>query len=386
VSEDLPEPTARAKVVRRRQLALAAVACTAAVAGALVGSLADDEQQPPRDAASAPVVCPPAVAADPRRLTGQMLVVRMEGSATGDLRRRARRGEIGGVVLFPPLDTATSALRAQVEALRKAAAAGGAPAPLVTIDQEGGEVKRLPAAPPARTPPELGTAGPTAARAEGRATGRALARLGINVDLAPVLDMPVSDAFIGSRAFAADPETVSAVGIAFGQGLQHAGVAATAKHFPGLGRAVTNTDLAPSAVGATRAELRTDLAPFRAAAAAGLELVMVSNAVYPAFDRASPASLSPTLIQALLRDRLGYRGVVISDDLGAGALTGMGIGEGAAAVRAARAGVDLLLFALSDGSEAHRSLRRALRSGRLGRRTLLASCARTTELRARLAR
>ncbi len=384
MSEPLARPATRAKAVRRRRLALGATACLAAVAGAIAGGLDDDEEASER-AASAPVGCPASVAADPWRLTGQMLIARMEGSATEDLRRRARRGEIGGVVVFPPLDTATAALRAQVAALRRAAAAGGAPAPLVAIDQEGGEVKRLPAAPPTRPPPELGIAGPTAASTEGRATGRALARLGIDVDLAPVLDVPADGAFIESRAFAADPERVGDTGVAFGEGLEDAGVAATAKHFPGLGRAVTNTDLAPSTVAATRAELRTDLAPFQAAVGAGFDLVMVSNAIYPAFDPSSPASLSPAVVQTLLRERLGYRGVVISDDLGAGALTGAGIGEGAAAVRAARAGVDLLLFALSDGSQAHRALREALRSGRLEREALVASCARTTALRDRLA-
>jgi beta-N-acetylhexosaminidase len=377
----------RAQVVRRRRLALAAIAGLAAVAGALAGALADRDQQASDDAASAAVGCPPAIAASPRRLTGQMLIVRMEGSATDDLVRRARRGEIGGVIVFPPLDTAAAALRDQVEALRRAAADGGAQAPLVAIDQEGGEVKRLPAAPPAHTPAELGVAGPSAARAEGRATGRALARLGIDVDLAPVLDLPVTDdAFIQSRAFGTDPETVSDTGIAFGQGLEAAGVAATAKHFPGLGRALTNTDLAPSTVPATRAELRADLVPFRAAVAARLDLVMVSNAIYPAFDSNLSASLSPALVDMLLRERLGYRGVVISDDLGAGAVTGAGIGEGPAAVKAARAGVDLLLFALTDGSRAHRALREALRSGRLDREALVASCARTTALRERLAR
>jgi beta-N-acetylhexosaminidase len=381
----LARPASRAKAVRRRRLALGATASLAAVAGAIAGALDDDEGAPERTG-SAPVGCPASVAADPWRLTGQMLIARMEGSATEDLRRRARRGEIGGVVLFPPLDTATAALRAQVAALRRAAAAGGAQPPLVAIDQEGGEVKRLPAAPPARTPPELGIAGPTAARAEGLATGRALARLGIDVDLAPVLDVPASDgALIASRAFAADPDRVGETGVTFGEGLEAAGVAATGKHFPGLGRAVTNTDLAPSTVAATRSELRIDLAPFRAAVGAGFDLVMVSNAIYPALDPNSPASLSPAVVEALLRERLGYRGVVISDDLGAGALTGAGIGEGAAAVGAARAGVDLLLLALSDGSRAHRALREALRSGRLERKALVASCARTTALRDRLA-
>lgn len=374
-----------AAAIRRRRIAVAAIAAVALLAGIVIGARerAHDEIAPPVAAAPS---CPREIASNPRRLVGQMLIVRMEGSATAQLRRRARRGEIGGVVAFPPLDTAASALRAEIRALRDAAGAAGTPAPLVAIDQEGGEVKRLPAAPPDRTPPELGVAGPAAARAEGRATGDALARLGIDVDLAPVLDLAHSpDAAIGSRAFGDDPGVVGPVGAAFAAGLEAAGVAATAKHFPGFGRATVNTDLAPSTITATRSQLRADLLPFRTAIAAGIDLVMVANAVYPAYDATRPASLSPAVIDGLLRHRLGYRGVAISDDLGAGAITAAGIDEGEAAVRAARAGTDLLLFALSDGAAARRALLGALRSGRLERRTLIAACERTSALRERLA-
>ena len=340
VSAALPEPTARAKVVRRRQLSLAAVACTAAVAGALVGSLADDEQQPPRDGASAPVVCPPAVAADPRRLTGQMLVVRMEGSATGDLRRRARRGEIGGVVLFPTARHrdvgAAGASRGPAQGRRRRWRAGAAGQRHRPGGRRGEAAARCAArahATQARGRPAQRRPAPKASRRAARWPGSG------STSTSPRSSTCRSaDAFIGSRAFAADPETVSAVGIAFGHGLQRAGVAATAKHFPGLGRAVTNTDLAPSTVGATRAELRTDLAPFRAAAAAGLELVMASNAVYPGVRPVLFGVALPDPIQALLRDRLGHRGVVISDDLGAGRVDGQGTVRGLARVRAARCG------------------------------------------------
>ncbi len=167
--------------------------------------------------------------------------------------------------------------------------------------------------------------------------------------------------------------------------MQQRGVAATAKHFPGLGLATENTDLAPSAIDASRAELEAGLEPFRAAIEAGFELVMIANATYPALDPELPASQSRRVIEGLLRRRLGYRGVVITDDLGAGALTGAGLDEGEAAVGAARAGADLLLFALSDGAAAREALVRAIRSGELDRDAVVASCARTTALRARLA-
>jgi beta-N-acetylhexosaminidase len=381
--------TARRAAARRRRVALVAVALAAAVGGAIIGAGGDNgdnegELHQPR--ADPEPECPAEIAADPRRLAGQSLIVRMEATATDGLRRAVRRGEIGGVVVFPPAGTAPSDLRREIAALRDAAAGAGTPAPLVMIDQEGGEVKRLPELPPDRPPARLAAGGDGLAVEQGRATGAALAGFGIDVDLAPVLDVPATaDAFIASRAFASDPAEVARAGVAFGEGLAAEGVAATAKHFPGLGWATVNTDLAASAIEATREELEPGLEPFRAAIASGFDLVMVANATYPAYDPDRPASQSPRVIDDLLRGRLGFEGVVVTDDLGAGALVDAGIDEAAAAVGAARAGADLLLFALSEGDLARDALVRALDDGRLTRKALLASCARTTALRARLA-
>ncbi len=388
-TEHLRPRQRRARVVRRRRLGLCAVAALAAAAGLLTGSRAgsDDsgDDNGPTAIAPAAAACPPEVGASRRRLVGQMLVVRMEATASDGLRRAARRGAIGGVVLFPPAGTDTGELRAQIASLRAAARRGGAPAPLVAIDQEGGEVKRLAELPPDSGAPELGAEGPKAALAAGRDTGSALARLGIDVDLAPVLDLPtVPGAFIAARAFGDDPRAAGRAALAFAEGLRAGGVAATAKHFPGLGAAVANTDLGPSVISADRAALGPGLMPFRSAVAAGIDLVMVSNATYPALDAAAPASLSRRITSGLLRGRLGYRGVVITDDLGAGALAQSGFDEGRGAVAAAAAGADLLLLALSDGERAREALLRGLRSGALSRRRLIASCARVTALRERL--
>jgi beta-N-acetylhexosaminidase len=371
---------------RRRRLALVAVAAVALVAGIVVGAGDEEDSTAPAGQAATPPACPDEIASDPRRLTGQALVVRMEATATDDLRARIRAGELGGVILFPPEEADPRALGEQVAVLRRTAARAGMPSPLVAIDQEGGEVERLPSLPPDHAPAAVARDGETAARSEGAATGRALRELGIDVDLAPVLDVPAVDgAFIGSRAYGDDPASVTSLGVAFGTALQAEGVAATAKHFPGLGLAIENSDLGPSTVEASRDELQPGLEPFEAAIDAGFGLVMVGNAVYPALDPARPASQSPPVIEGLLRDRLGYDGVVVTDDLGAGALTGAGLDEGAAAIGAARAGADLLLFALSDGTAAHRAVLDAMDRGELDRADLLASCARTTALRERLA-
>jgi beta-N-acetylhexosaminidase len=369
--------------VRRRRIALAAVAAAALVAGVIVGAHGGDDGPGSAIQSSA---CPPDIASDPRRLAGQMLVVRMEATATDELRAKLRRGEIGGVIVFPPEGTDPAALADQIEVLRRTAARSGAPEPLVAIDQEGGEVKRLPSLPPDRSPAGIARNGEPAAQTEGGATGRALRELGIDVDLAPVLDVPAVDgAFIVSRSYSDDPGQAATLGVAFGTALQAEGVAATAKHFPGLGLAIENSDLGPSTIDGSRAELDPGLGVFEAAIDAGFGLVMVANATYPAIDPARPASQSPRMIDGLLRGQLGYEGVVITDDLGAGAITGAGLDEGAAAVGAARAGADLLLFALGDGAAAHRALLKAIERGDLDRAVLEASCARVAALRARLA-
>jgi beta-N-acetylhexosaminidase len=369
----------------RRRTALGAIALGSLGLGLAIGALhegpADTPPAPEQNAAA----CPERVAEHPKLLVGQMLIVRMEDSATGELLQRAASGEIGGVIMFPSDGADPERLGDEVRKVRRASVHGEGEPALVAIDQEGGDVERLPGLPPDRSPPALALDGVRAAAAEGRATGAALRDLGIDVDLAPVLDVPADDgAFIASRAFSADPAEVATLGTAFGLGLQDEGVAATAKHFPGLGLASENTDLTPSSIDASRAELEPGLEPFLAAIDAGVDLVMVSNATYPALDPDHPASQSRRIVDGLLRGRLGYDGVVITDDIGAGALTGAGIDEGAAAVGAAKAGADLILTALTDGATAYEALRAAVHDGALSRARLVESCARTFALRQRL--
>jgi beta-N-acetylhexosaminidase len=272
-------------------------------------------------------------------------------------------------------------IREAISRLQRAAREGGNAPLLVATDQEGGDVKRFPQAPPDLGPAELADAGEAAALAEGRATGRYLRRLGINVDLAPVLDLGLPGSFVASRTFGPDPASVATLGIAFANGLEEARVAATAKHFPGLGRATVNTDLGPSAVDASRRELAIDLEPFRAAVDAGVPLVMTSNATYPIYGGDTPASLATRITTGLLRNRLGFDGVVITDDLLAGAISGAGYTPGEAAVAAARAGADVLLFARLPAPEALPALVAALRNGSLDTEALRDSCARNLALR-----
>jgi len=311
------------------------------VAGVSVGSSGEPPPEPePRAALEVPL----------KRLLGQRLMVRMEALTDG-LQRRARRGEIGGVVLFPPDGTTPEQVRSQLDRLQVAALKGGNPPLLVLVDQEGAEVRRFPDGPPAIPPRSLRfIGGAEAARLEGRATGRFLRGTGVNVDLAPVLDVPESElSFIFSRAYGLEAEGVATPGAGFIRGLLLEDVAATAKHFPGLGRAPFNTDASSATVDATRELLKTDLKPFKAAIEAGVPIVMVGSALYSAYDDSVQAVRSAQIVQGELRDRLGFTGVVMSDDLEAPAITST-VTPAAAALDAARAGVDLLLFAATGGS------------------------------------
>ena len=279
---------------------------------------------------------------------------------------RVRRGQMTGVLLLgrwpsPAVVSSTTA------ALQRAACTRGEPM-LVAADQEGGVVKRLPWAPPTLAPAQMGTAAEAGRQAA--ATAPALRQAGIDVDFAPVVDTPSSaKSFLGTRAFSRSTRLNSQLGAAFVDGLQGAGIAATAKHFPGLGEAPANTDDEPVVVSAPRWKLREGLAPFRAAAAADVKLVMVSSATYPALDPSGlPAVFSRGLVTGLLRGELGFEGVVVTDALD----TPGPARVWHAATRAIAAGVDLLVF----GSEAPSERAYA---------TLAADAPKYPHLRARLA-
>lgn len=360
------------------------MAVLAAVAGAIAGGGGGEEALSARQA-TLPGRCLGSDGAAWRRLAGQRIVAPTDGTPDQALLRRAEAGEIAGVIVFPGVGLEQGEIRRGLKRLQEAAAKGGQPPLVVATDQEGGPVKRFINDPPLRAPYDLGRYGdPADARLEGQAAGSFLAGLGINVDLAPVLDVPAtSDSVISFRSFGEDAETVTRLGLAFAAGLKQEGVMATAKHFPGIGRSVLNTDFSPSQIDATRRELSEDLRPFEAAIRKDIGLVMVGNASYPELSDKGPAVLSPRIVEGLLRERLGFEGVSISDDLQAGALSTT-YDSAEAGERAARAGVDLLLFAGTLVPEVHERLTRALALGRLDPDAARESCARVVALRERL--
>ncbi|MHB8691707.1 MAG: glycoside hydrolase family 3 N-terminal domain-containing protein [Solirubrobacteraceae bacterium] len=329
---------------------------------------------------------PIAVPRSPAKLLGQRVMVGLPGlTASPGLLGQIRRGEIGSVILFSYNISGSAQLRALTGSLQRAAAAGHNPPLLIATDQEGGQVKRLAAGPPDLSPPQMvAQGGPALAGREGAATGRYLHRLGINMDLAPVLDVPTfSGAFIWSegRAFSFDASKVAAYGGAFATAMQSAGVAATGKHFPGDGSAAVDTDAQLDELHPSAAQLAAALAPYRAAIPRGLDAVMVTTAGFPAYDASgTPAALSPQIISGLLRGRLGFNGVAITDSLGAPT----GHSEVAAGVLAARAGADILLYTDS-GSGVLGALESSLARGALTRAAAAASYRRIVALKQKLA-
>jgi beta-N-acetylhexosaminidase len=313
------------------------------------------------------------------RLVGQKIMTALDGAAPdAALLARVRAGEVGGVILFSRNTASTAELANEVAQLQAAAAAGGNPPLLVAVDQEGGAVKRLAAGPPDLSPASMGSA--SRARSEGSATAAYLRRLGIDVDLAPVLDTPYGPgSWLGSRAFSRSPRTNARLGGAFVSGLQSGRVAATAKHFPGLGTARATTDTANVVLSTSKQALEARLAPFRAAIDAGVDLVMVSNAGYTALDPSgAPAVLSRPIVTGLLRGALGFRGVTISDALEAPGPRN----RPNAAVAASLAGMDVLLYVSeADSAAAYTQLVAAAREGRLPRPDLVASWRRIEALK-----
>lgn len=317
-----------------------------------------------------------------RQQVGQLVVLRFAGtSAPAYVLRALRERRAAGVILFRDNVTGPQQLRALTASLRRA---GGDP--LVAVDQEGGDIRVLPWAPPMRSPPQQAAAGTV--RSDAEQAGRALRAAGVTVTLAPVGDVPsVPGAALAERSFSSDSVAVSNAMRDAVAGWRAGGVASTAKHFPGLGAALVNTDHASVTIRRTRAELeRVDLPPFAAAIRAGVPLVMVGHARYPALDRSRIASQSRTIIGGVLRDRLGFRGVVVTDSMEAEASLATGTIT-AVSELAVRAGADLvLLTGRGSYSPVYRHLLRVAQRSRSFRARVRESAARVLSLKARGAR
>jgi beta-N-acetylhexosaminidase len=331
----------------------------------------------------------------PRQLAGQRVIYSYPGLAPpASLISLIQHGEAAGVIFFGQNISSTAQIAAVIRQLDQADASPLNPvrAPLLLMtDQEGGQVRRLPGR-PYLSEKQIG-ANPlpqaeTLATEAGQGAASNLRGVGMNVNLAPVLDVyrqagDFDDQF--GRSYSMDPNVVSDLGTRMIKAQQGGRVAATAKHFPGLGAASANqnTDAGPVTLTLPLTTLRTvDEVPFGAAIAAGVKLVMVSWAVYPVLG-ARPAGLSPNVVQGELRNRLHFTGVTITDALEAGALRPFGSTQHRT-LRAALAGMDLMLCAAQDvtqGEQASAELAADYTDGALDGPTFLAAVNRVIALR-----
>lgn len=303
----------------------------------------------------------------PQDTPGQCLMVGIpHPTLDAETRRILADLQPGGIILFQRNYTDPDTLRAlcaDIHALTLERP------PVIALDAEGGRVHRL--SPPfTHFPPALQvgqTGSPQLAHEVGVALGRELRSVGIDIDFAPVLDVYSNpdNTVIGDRAFGSDPQRVAEFGCALAAGLRAAGVLPCGKHFPGHGATVIDShDDLPydERDGATLEAV--DLLPFQAAIAQKIELLMTAHVVYPALDPQQPASLSSVIMNDLLRKRLGFQGVIVSDDLEMGAIVRHS-SVAAAAVQALSAGADLLLVcqSLEHALSARDACRQAVQQG-----------------------
>jgi beta-N-acetylhexosaminidase len=318
------------------------------------------------------------------------LIVGFEGKAVpARLAKWLREGAVNGVILFSRNLEGPRQARDLCRQVRAAVGKGG-PSPLIAVDQEGGRVQRLTEPgftrfPPARSYSTLRSHAERAAEAVARAIAGELRAVGVDINFAPVLDVDSNpdNPVIGDRALSTDPELAARLGVSFFRGTLSRGVIPVGKHFPGHGATDADShETLPVVRSARKTLLSRDLLPFRRAIRAGIPALMTAHVLYPALDRAFPATLSRKILGDLLRKQLRFRGVLFSDALEMGAVTSRyGIGE--AAVRAVSAGCDVVLVCRGERNqeETVEALARAWTDDRGFRKSVAASTRRVSRLR-----
>jgi beta-N-acetylhexosaminidase len=303
-------------------------------------------------------------------MVGQMFVVSV-GGAQPDyyIEKMVRKRNIGGVILFGHNMKSEEQVESLTGSLQQLSMQTEPAVPLfVSVDQEGGDIASAPWVAPQPAAAEVGSRGdPSEARDIAATMGRQLLRAGINTDFAPVVDTGFGAA-IGNRSYGEDPELVARMGAAAVEGFEEAGVVSAAKHFPNHGPATADSHVSQPVIRHDAKTLQShDLPPFEAAIEAGVPMVMVGHLLYPAIDPHDPASLSRDAM-GMLREDLGFDGVIVTDDL---AMTGAkGGGTPAeAAVEAVEAGADLLLVSSppQQQADAYDAVVAAVESGEIPR-------------------
>ena len=298
---------------------------------------------------------------------GQMFVVGVGGTEPDYyIKKTIRKRNIGGIILHDYNMQSKERTQAMVSELQKLSIKTSLCIPLiVAVDQEGGRVSSAPWVtyhPPAAAVGQSGD--PAQAQRIAEEIGRQLDAAGVNTDLAPVVDTGFGAA-IGDRSFGTDPHLVSEMGAAAVRGFEAAGIISTAKHFPNHGAAKVDSHTGlPVVDHDMQTVLSYDLPPFKRAVEAGVPMVMVGHLLYPAIDPERPASLSPKAIK-LLRQEVGFDGVIITDDLAMeGAKQGGTVAQ--AAVKAVSAGADMLIISSpQEQVDAYAAVVRGVKQGRI---------------------
>ena len=256
------------------------------------------------------------------QLAGQRLMAGFDGTGLNDdLRHLIGELKVGGLILFSRNIETPDQIRTLCTDVQACAVSCGQPPLFIAIDQEGGQVARLqdpftlfPGTPPLKSKAD--------AENFARITSRELRDVGINMNMAPVMDVtdPDIDSVMIKRAFSNDPDTVANIGVAVINGLQKRNIMAVAKHFPGIGRTTLDSHVDLPVLDADSEKLQKDLAPFGAAIENRVAGIMLSHILYSALDPDLPASLSVKIARDLLRNRMGYDGLVMTDDLDMGAV------------------------------------------------------------------
>jgi beta-N-acetylhexosaminidase len=377
----------RSLPVRRRTLLAAA---GAAVAAASAATTRAEAEVPSGKRPYGSIVRPFALSN--RQLAGQRVIYSYPGlTPPSSLLNTISAGEAAGVIFFGENISSVSQIASVIDQFNQANASSPVQAPLLFMtDQEGGEVRRLPGA-PTMSEKQIGASSEPETNAinAGTGAGQNLLSANMNMNLAPVLDVyrtagDFDDQY--GRSYSTDQDVCASLGSVFIHAQQATGVAATAKHFPGLGAATAsqNTDEGPVKLTQSLSDIRNiDEFPYIAAINSGVKAVMVSWAIYTALDANNPAGLSSTIVQGELRNRLGFTGVTVTDALEAGALPSS-MTTGQRAVAAAAAGMDLILCSArstSQGDSAGTALANAYASGQLPSSAFNAAVNRVTALR-----
>jgi beta-N-acetylhexosaminidase len=364
-----------------------ALALTLVISGGLLAGCGGGGAGKAQPSDSSPSATPAASGAKAACTPGPMedrasavLVVGLPGvtESSDPVVTQVLQAKVGGVLITEPNVRSSAQVGQLVSDIR---ARAGRPL-IVATGEESGRVSTFRSlfgrSPSARV---LAGRSATAVQAVAHDVGSKLAAIGVNLDLAPVLDLDAGPAgsLIGDRSFSADPARAGAYGLAWARGLAAAKVVPTAKHFPGHGRATGDSHLELPRVDTPLAELQqSDLQPFADLIKAGVPAVMLDHVAYAAFDADLPASLSPAAYK-LLRD-MGFRGVAITDSVGMGAVN-LRWGFGEAAVRAIAAGADGVLT--TDGTQApmmRDAIVAAVRQGRIPEARLNEAAGRVTAL------